>query len=264
MIKMLVIDLDETLLNTDKTISLFSEDVLKIACSTGIKIVFATARPFRAIKHYLLQVQCAAIICHNGAITFLDGKRIGKGYGVPINEARQILTSLQNKYPYKKLSVEINDLIYANFDVVEFWGKTSKDREILNASTIQTDFSNLPDIDADKVLIEIDSENEYEETMTLLPPSLYGQFSDGRKLCLVMNRYATKLNAIKLLAYHWGISKSEIAAFGDDYNDIEMIEYCGIGVAMKNAIKEVLQVADVVTDTNNNDGVAKYILDQLL
>lgn len=264
MMKMLVIDLDETLLHTDKTISGFSEDVFKKVCAAGIKVVFATARPVRAIKHFLKQVQCDAFICHNGAVTISDGKKVGNCYGVPIKEATQILNTLQNKYPYKKLSTEINDRIYANFDVTVFWGKTNKDKEMLKASTVQTDFSDLPNIDADKVLIEVNSENEYKETLALLSPNLYGQLSDGGKLCLVMNKSATKFNAIKKLAKLWGISISDITAFGDDFNDIEMLTHCGVGVAMKNAITEVLQVADEVTDTNNDDGVAKYIMNRIL
>ena len=170
---------------------------------------------------------------------------------------------MQNKYPDKKLSIEISDKIYANFDVTVIWG-TTKEKEMLKVSSVITDFSDLPSVDADKIIIEINSENDYTEILNLLSPNLYGQLSDGGKICLVMNRNATKLNAIKQLAKHWSITLSEITAFGDDYNDIEMLTYCGIGVAMKNAITEVLQVADVVTDTNNNDGVAKFIISHIL
>jgi Cof subfamily protein (haloacid dehalogenase superfamily) len=237
---------------------------LKRVSVAGIKVVFATARPVRTIEHFSKQIQCDAVICHNGAVTISDGKKIGNCYGVPIKETTQILNTLQNKYPHKKLAAEINDIIYANFDVAFFWGKTIRDREILKASTVQTDFSDLPNIDADKVLIEVDSENEYKEMLSLLSPSLYGQPSDGGQLCLVMNKNATKLNAIKQLAKLWSISISDITAFGDDHNDIDMLKHCGVGVAMKNAVAEVLQVADAVTDTNNNDGVAKYILKHIL
>lgn len=261
---MLVIDLDDTLLHTNKTISLFTENVLNKACEAGIKIVFASARPIRTIKSYLMQVKCGAVIYHNGAITQINGQKACNGYGVPINEAVYILRTLQNKYPNKKLSIEINDKIYANFDVTLFWGKTSKDKEILSTSAIETDFSYLPDMDADKVIIEMDSDKDYEEILALLSPNLYCQLSDGGKLCLVMNKNATKLNAIKHLEKIWSISSSEIVAFGDDYNDLDMIKYCGVGIAMKNAIPEVIKAADHVTDTNDEDGVAKYIMKYIL
>ena len=87
---MLVIDLDETLLHTDKTISNFSEDILKKVCAAGIEIVFATARPIRAITYFLKQVQCDATICHNGAVTLLDGEKLGIAMVFP--------SSRRNKY----------------------------------------------------------------------------------------------------------------------------------------------------------------------
>jgi hydroxymethylpyrimidine pyrophosphatase-like HAD family hydrolase len=74
-----------------------------------------------------------------------------------------------------------------------------------------------------------------------------------------MNRGATKFNAVRQLSSLWGIPLSDTVAFGDDFNDIGMIRQCGVGVAMGNAIPEVLAAADAVTDTNDDDGVARYI-----
>jgi len=118
-------------------------------------------------------------------------------------------------------------------------------------------------MDADKILAEIGSEKEFNDTLHLLTPELYGQMSDGR-LCLIMNKNAVKFNAITKLSECWNIPISEIVSFGDDYNDIEMIRNSGTGVAMGNAIDEVKQVADAITDTNDNDGVAKYIEEFIL
>lgn len=263
MIKMLVLDLDETLLRTDKTISSYTQEILKKSCGAGIRIVFATARPFRSIKHLMDQTACSTAVYHNGAAVLLDGES-AETSRIPARDTANILQTLQVKYADKKLAAEINDKIYANFDVITIWGKTQKEREILEASSIWTDFSDLPEADADKIIIEIDSEKEYEQIQSLLTPDLYGQLSDGKTLCLVMHRNATKLNAIKRIAERLGIARSEIAAFGDDYNDIEMIKYCGTGVAMGNAIEEVKQAADTVTATNNDDGVARYIEEHIL
>ncbi len=264
MIRMLAVDLDETLLHSDKTISPFTQEVLSQACSKGIKIVFATARPYRVVRQYLKQVQCAAVICHNGAVTFMNDQKAGKCHGVPIAKAVEILRALQIKHPDRRLSVEIDDRIYANFDVTAVWGRTKEDMEVLKASTVRTDFSDLPYIDADKILVEIGSEKEYEEIISYLSPDLYTLLSDNRTLCLIMNKNATKFNAIMSIAAQWDIPVSDVAAFGDDYNDIEMISECGIGVAVANAVDEVLAVADAVTDTNNNDGVAGFIMNVIL
>ncbi len=61
-----------------------------------------------------------------------------------------------------------------------------------------------------------------------------------------------------------GVKRSEAVYFGDDNDDIEPIEKCGVGVAVSNAIDEVLEVADVTTESNDMDGVAKYIEKNLL
>jgi len=80
-----------------------------------------------------------------------------------------------------------------------------------------------------------------------------------------INRYSylrsgtSKINAIKITANLLGIDISDVAAFGDDYNDIEMIEECGTGIAVANAIEQVLMSASHRTVSNDEDGVAAFI-----
>ena len=79
-----------------------------------------------------------------------------------------------------------------------------------------------------------------------------------------MHNSATKYNAIKILVDNYGYTLNEIVAFGDDYNDVEMLRECGIGVAMTNAIEEAKAVADYICESNNDDGVAKWIEERIL
>jgi hydroxymethylpyrimidine pyrophosphatase-like HAD family hydrolase len=91
-----------------------------------------------------------------------------------------------------------------------------------------------------------------------MPDSMYLTVArDG--LGMIMHRDATKSKAVAKLAKMWNIKESEIAAFGDDLNDIDMLTCAGVGVAMKNALVEVKAVADYICDTNDNDGVAKWL-----
>lgn len=264
MIKMIVTDLDDTLLRSDKTISAFTEATLQKVRDAGIKVVLATGRPKRLSIDYHNKLQCDALICHNGNYTISEGRSIGSFSGVPIEEAIRILSILQENYPAMKLSVEINDKIYANFDVSGLWGITNDKEQVRESAVVLTNFSDLPGVAADKLLIALESEKEYKEVCALLTPDLYAQLADGGKVCVVMNRSTSKFNAIRQLADLWDIPVSQITAFGDDYNDIDMIKACGIGVAMENAVAEVLEVANVVTGSNNNDGVAEYIVNQIL
>lgn len=247
-IEMIVTDLDRTLLRTDKTISEYSISVFEHCRKNGIKIVFATARPIRTVTHFALAIKPDAVIYHNGAVIHhLDGS-IEK-ISIPIEEVRKILSDITVLYPNARLSVEISDTLYANFDVSLFWN---------NTTAIQTDFSDLPDLPADKIIVGVSSLSEVEEIARLLPTHLYAEMAEN-KLALVMHRDATKLNAIRSVAERCGVDLSDVAAFGDDFNDIGMLRMCGNGVAVANAIDEAIAAADYICDTNDNDGVAKWI-----
>lgn len=83
-------------------------------------------------------------------------------------------------------------------------------------------------------------------------------------MCEVIRRDASKWTALLHLADRWGIAPDEIVAVGDDVNDLPMIAGAGLGVAMGHAPPEVLSVADHVTDDEENDGLARFLLDVLL
>ena len=74
---------------------------------------------------------------------------------------------------------------------------------------------------------------------------------------------ATKEKAIDALCKHLELSPLQIAAFGDDFNDIGMLKLCGKGIAMSNAIDEVKAIADKICLSNEEDGVAKCIAKML-
>ena len=70
---------------------------------------------------------------------------------------------------------------------------------------------------------------------------------------------ATKENAIEFLSSRLGIPVSQMAAFGDDYSDMGMLKMCGKGIAVGNAIEPVKAITDEITDSCDDDGVAKWI-----
>lgn len=76
----------------------------------------------------------------------------------------------------------------------------------------------------------------------------------------MMNKKASKVNAVQLVLRKYIIDPLEAIAIGDNFNDMDMIEFAGCGVAMGNAPDAVRAAADYVTDTNNNDGVYKAII----
>jgi len=251
-IKMIVTDLDRTLLRTDKTISQYTADVLNRCRSKGIKIVFATARPKRTVDHFCLDVPIDALILHNGAVIYVGESPLAN-FGIEASAKDSILQALSKNYPDATLSVEINDVLYANFDIPT---DISPDWKYT-----KSDFFDLPQAPADKIIIGVSSMDDIERFAKHIPDDLYIEMSSGDQvsLGLIMNRKATKWNAVKAVSEHFNISTTDIVAFGDDYNDIVMLEGCGIGVAVSNAINKAKDVADYLCDTNDNDGVAKWL-----
>lgn len=256
-IKMIATDLDRTLLRTDKTISAYTADILNRCRQKGIKIVFATARPKRTVDHFCLDIPTDALILHNGAVIYTDKKPFAN-FGIESILKDNILQSLSKNYPDANLSVEINDVLYANFDIptdiFPEWNYT------------KSDFLNLPPSPADKIIIDISSMEDIKRFEKHIPEDLYIEMSSGDNinLGLIMNRQATKWNALQAVSAHFNIPTSDIVAFGDDYNDIDMIHGCGIGVAVSNSINEAKNIADHICDTNQNDGVAKWLEENLL
>ena len=100
--------------------------------------------------------------------------------------------------------------------------------------------------------------------LTILPDTCKGVVTDNGQLCQIMNQEVSKWNSIQALMKTWNIKDEDIIAFGDDYNDLDMIKHAGIGVAMGNAEKVIKDAADFITDTNMNEGISKYLKENIL
>ncbi|HJC58667.1 MAG TPA: HAD family hydrolase [Candidatus Eisenbergiella intestinipullorum] len=249
---MIVTDLDGTLLRDDKTISDFTIGVIKKYQSEGGIFVAATARPVRTAREYMKILNLNAGIFHNGAVIQEKGRKTG-GYGV--KNAGELAQSILERYPFSNIAVEAEDVLYANFDAGRLWPGA----EYISCKT----FAQLRGKTADKIIVEVASLSEMEKYKALLPDELYIQLSEN-KIGMIMNQSATKYHAISFLAERYHISMDDVIAFGDDYNDLEMIEKCGKGIAVSNALEIVKGVADGVCESNQKDGVARWIEGNLL
>jgi len=248
-IKMIVTDLDDTLLRSDKTISAYTAQVLGRVRERGVKLVFATARPIRAVYEFpdlLDYVTFDAMIFHNGAVVHSGGS-LAANFGIPPAIAQPILTRLHGNNA--EAAAEINDRMYANFDADKIW------QEIVYTAS---DFSDLPNDYADKIIVRGSSAQDIARLEAELPPEVYIERG------LIMSREATKLRAIDFLAREFDVPLENIAVFGDDFNDVEMLRHCGIGVAVGNAIDECKSAADFVCGGCDDDGVARWIEDNIL
>ena len=254
-IKMIVTDLDNTLLRTDKTISDYSAGVLNKCRQNGIKIVFATARPKRILDEFSIKfsekIYADSFAVHNGAVIYVGGKKIFH-CGISPDITRNILNSMIRDFPKLTVSVEIDDVCYSNV----------KNLSWQHVKIKNVDFSDLPDKPAEKIITRLSHINgDIKSLEKYLPENLYAQIDSGTPppIGIIMNREANKYNAVKIFANYYNYDITQIAAFGDDYNDVEMLKECGIGIAVSNAIDEAKAAADYICESNDDDGVAKWL-----
>ena len=252
-INMVVTDLDGTLLKNDKTISAYSISVLDQIRKSGVKVVYATGRGGSA-EQVAPEELFDGRITMNGAIAKISDSTV---YGrlIPFQTARPILVSCNRRG--MRITSEISGMHYSNFNVSDLW------QYITNFQMV--DFS-LHEMDAEKIYTPNPTPDDIAFINRILPNELYFVVTGDVNgfLGQIMHKDATKGQAVSALANHWGISLSEVVAFGDDFNDIEMLKKCAIGVAVENAIEEVRTVADFICDTNDNDGVAKWLEERML
>jgi hydroxymethylpyrimidine pyrophosphatase-like HAD family hydrolase len=244
-VKLIVTDLDGTLLRSDKAISSYTSEVLRRCRARGIKLVFATARPANRIALLGIADLANVVIINNGASLYQHGESVTQ-FGIAPAIAKPLMNQLLHALPGLRISIEYGHIAYANCDLSDLW-----------ETEIHIGFDDLPDIPADKIVIRAGAET-YVAVQGLLPSGLYAQLCEGW-LILIMHESATKWNAVRLLAAQWGIEIGEIVAFGDDHNDMEMLRNCGVGVAMANALDEVKDAADCLCGSNDEDGVAKWL-----
>ena len=238
-----VVDFDRTLLHTDKSVSVYTVRVLWDWQKSGARLFAATARPERAIGQYCRQIAFDAVCTLNGARTITKDSVFEN----PIAEASALcVLDRLSGIPGIVLSVEAENGIYANMDIPPWAPKvTDRLRDLPRKEKIYKILASHPDVPAEKLAVD-------------LPDDTYSSVAD-RKLLQVMSRTATKWNGVRNMLAAFRIDPAQALFFGDDNDDIEPIRKCGCGVAVRNALENVLEAADEITASNDEDGVARFL-----
>jgi Cof subfamily protein (haloacid dehalogenase superfamily) len=254
MFKMIITDLDETLLRSDKTISDYTVDILKKCQFKGIKIVFATARSTQAASRFLALFNPDIFIGYGGAL-ISAGNMIIHRIDIPADVSSRLIKDCIN-------TPEITYL-YAINESVAFTNDTEFMSQKDSAHYQYADFSDNYDFGYLKISVVSDGPEAVEKIAAHYPMCDMLRYS-GENLYRFANRNAIKWNAVNAISENYNIGTNEFIAFGDDYNDLEMIQKCGTGVAVKNAVDDVKSVAKYICESNNDDGVAKWIEENIL
>ncbi len=263
--KMLVFDLDGTLLNNNHEIAFLTLEVL-LALKKDFKIIIATGRRLSEVKNIRSQLKEIGInenylVTANGAEVFLQENLIFR-YAMNYDLAKEILKIHTD-------NVDVNlytfDTWYSNADV-----KSPIMKHFIKDLGLNVIIGDLTKLNVDSVskivyycddlaiLNKLDTEiksKDFQDTRV---------FFSSKDLLEVTNINANKYNAIKNIAFLESIPFCDVLAFGDNNNDYEMLKNLGKGVLMKNAnefLKINLAKNEITRFSNNEDGVARFLID---
>lgn len=247
--KLILLDLDETLLHSDKTISDYSAQIFEQCRQRGILVGFCTSRGKPNIIPFEKKINPDICICNGGAVIYRNGNLL-HAVSFSIEETRALLKTAGTVCGSGcEITVDTIDKI--------FWNRHKDKSTDYADNSIYDDFRNFVQ-PAMKICVQTDDPEKAKEIAQSVPACDFLPFSDIPWYKFSPSS-ATKESAILILCQNLGISPQEILAFGDDFNDIGMLKLCGKGIAMGNAIPQVKATADDITKTNNEDGAAWYV-----
>jgi len=252
-IKMIALDLDNTFLHTDKSVSDYSMAVLDKCREKGIRIAVATARSEKEAEPYLKQIR-PDITVSNGGARVRYGEKTVWTCKLSADATAAIISAAVREDHCVNITVDTEDGFYVTWEHPD---------SPTHAHGIHWDFTNPFRKSAYKLVLEL---NEAEAA---------GRIAQGHSECSMTpfsdekwyrfaHKDATKMEGVRQAAQYLDIDVSQIAAFGDDTSDLDMIRGCGIGVAMQNAIDAVRAAADTVCLSCDEDGVARWIEENIL
>jgi len=267
---MIAMDMDGTLLNNKKEITERTKKALKKANEKGINLVVCTGRIFTSALFYAKLIGTKApIIASNGAyIREKDENKVIYKKCLEKEDAKKIISLAEENGFYPQVftvdTIYSRKLIYSSKNY-SLWNEQIPKEDRVNIEIVDDLYKVVDQNDILKIVV---MSEELEKLFKLksfikdnIDVSVYSSLENNFE---VMARGISKGNAVKILADFYKISPEEVICIGDNENDISMIQYAGLGVAMGNATEDLKLVADLVIDTNDNDGIAKFLEEYIL
>ena len=242
-IRYIALDLDGTLLRSDKSISGRTRTAILACVDLGYKPIIATARPPRSAEGFLQDFLPDAPRIYYSSSLIRAGSETLLNRTISCNIALEVVDTLLTRAPGATVSVEIDDRFYANQP-----HEHALDGDVVDVRTVL-------DREPVKIMLNITPDLS-PNILTDLPSAVRHVISDAGTLAQIMHADVSKSDAIRRVVATEGADLSSVIAFGDDTNDVEMIRDAGIGIAMANAVDSVKAVANHITESNDDDGIA--------
>lgn len=271
-IKAILLDIDGTLTNHKKEITPETKNALMMAQQLGIRLVIASGRPSKGIFKYGDQLDMrlhhGLFVCYNGArVVDCNTGEVYVDVTIDAKQAKEVLAHMK-KFDVRPIITHGSHMVVEDvyncmikdgdreFNVIEYESRMNGYRLMETEDLVS--FLEFP---VNKILVAGDSDYLRAHVEEMSAP-----FKGKLSMMFTANFYyeftalgIDKGKALDATMGKLGIKPEECIAFGDAENDISMLKYAGIGVAMGNAQEKVKEIADVITDDNEHDGIAKAL-----
>ncbi|MFR2892421.1 HAD-IIB family hydrolase [Peptoniphilus grossensis] len=272
MIKMVSMDLDETLLTTDKVITESFESFVKKLKSNNIIPVVATGREYYSAHKFVGNKVDIDLICNNGNV--IRDNLSGKVHYVnPISDEdlKRVMAFDDNDKVFTSLHVQRDDgidLVYKKKNFTNFEGTYV---DAFRGRNLGLD--NFDNLEGNPLsIVFAGSHDDLVGLRNRMRDEISDRFNfhimkirrEPKWMLEVLQKSGDKFYGVKKYAEIRGIDLKDVAAIGDDSNDVMLIKSVGLGIAMKNGVERLREAADVVSDYDNNSDGAVKILDKVL
>lgn len=271
-IKCIALDLDRTTLNAQGKLSKANEEAIRKAIAKGIHVCIASGRAFDTLPQDVVSIPGIeyAITSNGAAVYRIQDKQCLRSYVLTEQSVKKIL-ELTKDFPVTYEGF-IRGTAYAAKEYIEdpvkFGATEHAVAYVQSTRHLQDDivsFLKRHDDELDSMDIVVKDEAQKQKVIEVLKAEVEDIYitSSISQLVEISYKDAGKRSGVKFITEYLGLQPEQVAAFGDADNDIDMLEYAGCGIAMENASKGLLAVADAVTLHHDRDGVS-YALKNIL
>lgn len=267
-IKCIALDMDRTTLNAEGKLSDTNRKALQDAMDMGVHIVIASGRSFSALPEDVMALKGIeyAITCNGAEVYYIPEKKRMKSYCL----SKQAVTAIVEITKNMPVTYEafIRGQAYAGIeyvnDPVRFGATPQAVDYVKRTRTMIRDiraFIAEHNKELNSMDIIVKSPEMKDFVWKLLEEKVEDIYitSSITQLIEISDKNAGKHSGLKFVAQHLGISREEIAAFGDADNDVDMLREAGIGISVANGSKKCIEAADMVVGCHDADGVAEGI-----
>ena len=259
--KLLVTDVDGTLLDHNSKLSELNIKALKDCIKNGIDVIIATGKSINSIIFIIKELDLKLPqITLGGAVTVTPEKKIINAIKIHPTLYLDVIERVREK-GYEPLVATVDGLVYCQQYSEPMKHVIAVGENIIKADNIKSEyFVN----DTVSISIPINEKDPLDLFIRQTYQDKLQVVRSGEYFFDILNLKASKGNALKNLATELGIKKEEVVSFGDSHNDISLFKNSGFKIAVKNSYPELLEIADVITDANYNSGLGKAIYKYIL